>query len=289
MIRLGLLIFVTLTAHAASPVRVLIVDGQNNHKWRETTPALVEILGRSPRFVTEVATTPPEKGDMSVFRPDFSKFDVVLLNYNGDDWAPEVRAAFLEFVRKGGGVVVYHAANNAFGDWPEFNDMIGLGGWGGRTEKSGPWLRWRDGKMMKVSEPGKSGSHGKRHDYAITTRAAAHPIMKGLPPVWMHVQDELYDRLRGPANVDVMLATAFSAPETGGTGEHEPILFTLKFGKGRVFHTALGHDRVAMECAGFQTTLLRGLEWAATGKVTLAAPKDFPGATEVRRQALAVR
>lgn len=276
-------------AEAAPPVRVLIVDGQNNHKWRETTPALVEILGRSPRFVTEVMTTPPEKGDMGSFRPEFAKFDVVLLNYNGDDWAAPVKAAFLDFVRQGGGVVVYHAANNAFGDWPEFNEMIGLGGWGGRTEKSGPWVRWRDGKMVKEQAAGKSGSHGKRHDYAITTRDTAHPIMKGLPPVWMHVEDELYDRLRGPGKIETMLATAFSAPETGGTGEHEPILFTLRFGKGRVFHTALGHDRVAMECVGFQTTLLRGLEWAGTGKVTLPVPKDFPAAGAVSRSALRAR
>jgi type 1 glutamine amidotransferase len=284
MTRRGLLFFVTLAAaQAAGPVRVLIIDGQNNHKWRETTPALVEILGRSTRFTTTVATTPPEKADMSSFVPDFSKCDVVLLNYNGDDWPATTREAFLKFVRNGGGVVVYHAANNAFAQWPEFNEIIGLGGWGGRTEKSGPWVRWRDGKMVKEQQPGRSGSHGKRHNYAIDTRAPEHPIMKGLPAKWMHVEDELYDRLRGPANIDVMLATAFSAPETGGTGENEPLLFTLKFGKGRIFHTGLGHDRVAMECVGFQTTLLRGLEWAATGKVTQKVPKDFPTATELKK------
>jgi uncharacterized protein len=275
---------------AAPKVRVLIVDGQNNHKWRETSPALVEIIGRDPkRFSVDVATSPPEKADMSAFRPDFAKYDVVLLNYNGDDWPAETRAKFLEFVRGGGGVVVYHAANNAFADWPEFNEMIGLGGWGGRTEKSGPWVRWRDGRMVKEQTAGRSGSHGKRHNYKIDTRAPRHPVMKGLPVAWLHVEDELYDRLRGPANIDVMLATAFSAPETGGTGEQEPILFTLQFGKGRIFHTALGHDRVAMECVSFEVTLLRGLEWAATGKVTQKVPKDFPTAVELRRHALAAK
>lgn len=276
---LGLLLAGSLLA---APVRVLIIDGQNNHKWRDTTPVLQEIVGGdSKRFSVEVATTPPAKGDMSGFRPDFTKCDVVLLNYNGDDWPAATREAFLAFVRKGGGVVVYHAANNAFGDWPEFNEMIGLGGWGGRTEKSGPWLRWREGKVVKEQLPGKSGSHGKRHAYAITARAPEHPILKGLPPVWMHAEDELYDRLRGPANIDVLLATAYSEPSTNGTGEHEPLLFTLKFGKGRIFHTGLGHDPVAMACVGFRTTLLRGLEWAARGKVTIPVPKNFPTATAV--------
>ena len=199
---------------AAAPVRVLLIDGQNNHPWRQTTPLLRQIVaGAGGRFTLEVASTPPEKGDMSVFRPDFQKFDVVLLNYNGDAWPAETREAFLTFVRRGGGVVIYHAANNAFADWPEFNQIIGLGGWGGRTEQSGPWVRWRDGRLVKEQLPGKSGSHGKRHPYVITLRAPQHPIVKGLPPEWLHATDELYDRLRGPANIDVLLATAYSAPE----------------------------------------------------------------------------
>lgn len=275
-----------LATATAADIRVLIIDGQNNHKWRDTSPWLVEILKQSGRFQTTVATTPPEKSDLSGFRPDFAQHQVVLLNYNGDPWPEPTRQAFLDFVRKGGGVVVYHAANNAFADWPEFNEIIGLGGWGGRTEKDGSYLRWRDGKIVKEALPGKSGSHGKQHAYAVTARDTTHPIMKGLPPVWMHAQDELYDRLRGPANIHRLLATAFSAPETGGTGEHEPVLFTLQYGKGRIFHTAFGHHKPAMECVGFQVTLLRGLEWAATGKVTIPVPADFPNATETKSRPL---
>ena len=83
-----------------------------------------------------------------------------------------------------------------------------------------------------------------------------------------------------------MLATAWSDPKTNGTGKHEPLLFAISFGKGRVFHTALGHnngqDLTSQKCVGFITTLLRGTEWAATGKVTLPVPTDFPTATDVR-------
>ena len=94
----------------------------------------------------------------------------------------------------------------------------------------------------------------------------------------MHAEDELYDRLRGPAENLTVLATAYSDPSTRGTGKHEPILMTVQYGRGRVFHTTLGHHTLAMQCAGFITTLQRGAEWAATGKVTQAVPEDFPGA-----------
>jgi type 1 glutamine amidotransferase len=97
----------------------------------------------------------------------------------------------------------------------------------------------------------------------------------------MHAIDELYDSLRGPAKNVTLLATAFSAPETGGTGEEEPMLFTIQYGKGRVFHTTLGHDVAAMRCVGFIATFLRGTEWAASGKVTQKVPADFPDASKV--------
>jgi type 1 glutamine amidotransferase len=78
-----------------------------------------------------------------------------------------------------------------------------------------------------------------------------------------------------------VLATAWSDPGTGGTGEHEPILMVLSYGKGRVFHTTLGHDVEAMRCEGFIATLLRGVEWAASGKVTQKVPATFPSAAAV--------
>ena len=75
-----------------------------------------------------------------------------------------------------------------------------------------------------------------------------------------------------------IIATAFSSPELNGTGRHEPMLMVLDYGKGRVFHTTLGHEDYSFEGVGFQTTLLRGIEWAATGKVTIPVPEDFPTA-----------
>jgi type 1 glutamine amidotransferase len=260
-------------------LRVLIIDGQNNHDWKMTTPLLKKALENARIFEVDVATSPPTGADMSDFRPHFADYDVVVSNYNGDRWSKETERDFEAFVAGGGGFVSVHAANNSFTEWPEYNRMIGLGGWYGRTEKHGPYVYLDDkGKTVRDTSPGSGGHHGPQHEFQIRTRDAKHPIMKGLPPLWMHTKDELYDSLRGPAENLHILATAYSAPEFDGTRRHEPMLMTLDYGNGRIFHTVLGHADYSMNCVGFITTLQRGTEWAATGKVTLEVPKDFPTA-----------
>ncbi len=252
-------------------IRALIVDGQNNHQWQTTTPLIKATLESTGRFQVDVATAPGKGGDMSKFNPQFADYQVVVSNYNGEPWSAATKAAFVDFVHGGGGFVCVHAADNSFPEWPEYNAMIGLGGWGGRSEKSGPYVRWRDGKFDRDEQAGRGGSHGKRHAFEVIVRDTLHPITRGIPTSWMQAEDELYAELRGPASNMAVLATAFSDKATGGTGEHEPMLMVIPFGKGRVFHTTLGHDAVAMSGAGFQITLQRGAEWAATGEVTQPA------------------
>ena len=269
-------------ALAAPPIRALIIDGQNNHDWRQTTPVLKKILEEGGRCQVDVVTTPPKGGDFSAFRPDFARYQVVISNYNefpdGSKWPAEVQTAFEAFVRSGGGFVSYHAADNAFPEWRAYNLMTGIGGWLGRNEKSGPFWYFRDGKLVSDPSPGAAGSHGERKSFPVVIRDRHHPITRGLPETWMHVGDELYARMRGPGQQMTVLATAFSDPANRGTGHDEPMLLAIRYGKGRVFHTTLGHDVPAMECVGFITTLQRGAEWAATGKVTVKVPADFPTA-----------
>ena len=268
---------------AAAPMKALIVDGQNNHDWKASTPHLKQILEETGLFTVDVVTTPPKGGDMNMFRPKFSDYAVVVSNYNGEEWPEETKNAFTGFVRGGGGFVVIHAADNAFPGWKEYNEMIGLGGWEGRNEQSGPWVYW-DKKIIRDASPGRGGDHGSIHAFQVVTRFSDHPITRGLPPVWMHANDELYNRLRGPAQNLTVLATAYDNPDIRGSGRHEPVLFTIDYGKGRVFHTTLGHvrgDLLAQRCVGFVVTFQRGTEWAATGKVTQKVPANFPNPEQV--------
>ena len=213
---------------------------------------------------------------MGSFKPAFSKYKVIVSNYNGERWSSETETAFDNYVKKGGGFVSVHAADNAFPEWPAYNEMIGVGGWGDRTEKSGPYIRFRDGKMLLDPTPGRGGSHGKQHEFVVEALQPKHPILRGLPTRWLHTQDELYDRLRGPAKSVQVLATSMSTRETNGSGEIEPMLMTISYGKGRVFHTVLGHSVVSIQCVGFATTFQRGVEWVATGRVTQKVPANFP-------------
>jgi type 1 glutamine amidotransferase len=259
------------------PIRVLIIDGQNNHEWKVTTPLLEKALESARIFNVDVATSPPTGADMSRFRPKFADYDVVVSNYNGDRWSAQAEKDFEAYVNDGGGLVSVHAANNSFPEWPAYNRMTGLGGWYGRTEKHGPYVYLDEkGEVVKDTTPGPGGNHGPQHEFQIRTRDENHPIMKGLPPVWMHAKDELYEKLRGPAENMQILATAYASPEYDGTGRHEPMMMTLDYGGGRVFHTVLGHADYSINCVGFIATLQRGTEWAATGEVTQEVPKDFP-------------
>ena len=268
---------------AASPIRVMLLDGQSGgayHAWQLTTPVLKKELDETGLFQVTVVTAPKSGEDFSSFHPEFGDFQVVVSNYDAPEWPAELEAQFEQYMKNGGGLVIVHAADNAFADWPAFNQMIGIGGWRKRDEKSGPHWYFQDGKLASDTLPGSAGMHGARLPFAVTTRDATHPIMRGLPPVWMHYADELYGALRGPGGMEV-LATAHSEPGNSGTGHDEPMLMVLKYGKGRIFHTTMGHDAAALSCGGFMTTFQRGTEWAATGKVTQKIPATFPSENTV--------
>jgi type 1 glutamine amidotransferase len=261
---------------AAEKLRALIVDGQNNHAcWPKTTQMMKQYLEDTGLFTVDVVTHAPQGADPA-FKPEFTSYQVVVSNFGhgAAEWPAETKAAFEDYVRGGGGLVVVHAADNAFPHWPAYNMMIGLGGWGGRNEASGPYVYFDEaGRLVRDTRPGPGGSHGPQSEFPVVIRDGEHPVTKGMPVSWMHAKDELYDSLRGPAENMAVLATAWSPK----TKRHEPMMMTISFGKGRVFHTPLGHETYSQECVGFITTLQRGCEWAATGGVSQDIPADFPG------------
>lgn len=287
-------------------IRVMILTGQSSrhHNWAVSSAAVERMLGAAhstgsgqapstgsgprPLFDVTVIRSPEAGSDMSSFAPPFSRYDVVVMDYEGSDWPAPTRTAFAGYVADGGGLVLLHAANNAFPAWPEFLEISGVGGWGGRDETWGPMVRWRDGQATLDTTTRGTAMHPPRHDFLVVSRAPDHPIMRGLPAAWMHAADEIYSRLRGPAVNLQVLATASASTGVGGTGEHEPMLMTIRYGKGRVFHNTLGHagadDSVsvsALSCVGFIVSIQRGTEWAATGRVTQHVPADFPTDTRV--------
>lgn len=298
-------VLLSLSASSADKLKALVVDGQNNHAvWPKSTVMMKQYLENSGLFEVDVMRTrfisnykreeswlplagagESEGKDKPVpdpnFSPDFSKYNIVVSNFGfgAADWPEQTRRNLEEYMKNGGGLVAVHAANNSWGNWTEFNKMIGLGGWGGRNEKSGPYVYYdAEGNVVREDGPGKCGGHGPQGEFLITMRDKTHPITKDLPDFWMHSKDECYSLLRGPAENMTILATAADTPELQKAGRNEPMLMTIQYGKGRVFHTTLGHDTEAFEGVGFIVTFLRGSEWAATGKVTQAIPKDFPSA-----------
>jgi type 1 glutamine amidotransferase len=333
-------------------IRVLIIDGQNNHDWKATTPVMKKALLECGRFTVDVATAParpqepqkpqppqkpkeptkPKDNDpealkkykaalenynkqlakyqetkdnfeknkaallqqyeaakeafeakkaiytlaMKQFHPKLNNYDVVLSNYNGDTWSKEFQDDLEKQLKSGKiGLVIVHAANNSFGNWVEYNLMIGMG-W--RGEKFGKRLKVDENGQTVIVPAGQDQGSGHRYSgpFQITLRDTVHPVTKGMPPEWMHFNDELYDNMRGPIENVHLLATAYSK----GTNTNEPMIWTVSYGKGKVFHTPMGHDTNAMKCVGFITTLQRGTEWAASGAVTIPIPQNFPTATK---------
>lgn len=263
-------------------IRALILTGQNNHDWRATTPVLRMLLLNSGRFDVRVNEEPTGMTSATL-----APYDVVILNYNGPRLGQVGEKALENFVRSGKGLVGVHGANWAF------SGLVVLG------ENSNPTdileLPWTEFKSMiggVWSEKPPASGHAPRHKFQVKIVQANHPITAGLHSPF-EADDELYHNIHMAPNADI-LATAFDDPrntpepaaanvsdpsgqgtapapgkmphlDMNPTGKDEPMLWTVRYGKGRTFYTALGHDVKAMEMPGFAITFVRGVEWAATG------------------------
>jgi type 1 glutamine amidotransferase len=265
------------------PVRVLIVDGFSNHNWQLNTQLIKDIIEPTGLFEVDVSTAPEtiDAPGWDDWRPDFAAYDVVVQTCNSlgnrPSWPEPVKAAFVEYVRNGGGVYIWHAGNNSFEEWPEYNDIIGLG-W--RKADFGYAITIDENEKVVRIPPGegeKTG-HGPRHD-TVVRRLGDHPIHKGMPRAWMTPDIEVYYYARGPAKNLQVLSYGINPKNN----MNWPLEWTVKYGKGRVYNSTFGHvwkndegmpDR--MRCVGLQTIIIRTLEWLAGKDITWPVPEDFP-------------
>ncbi|MEO5715503.1 MAG: ThuA domain-containing protein [Luteolibacter sp.] len=268
-------------------VRLLLVDGFSNHNWQLNTALIRDIVEPTGLFTLDVSTSPPTKDSpgWDTWRPRFSDYDVVIQTCNdingGPSWPDEVETDFENHVRNGGGVFIYHSANNAFPGWDAYNHIIGLG-W--RKPDQGIALAvGQDGAIIRIpAGEGKATGHGERVD-AVITRIGDHPIHEGLPRKWKTPDIEIYHYARGPAENVEVLSYAYDVK----TDMRWPIEWTVSYGKGRVYTATYGHvwkddtQPERMRCAGVQTVMIRALWWLARRDEKLPVPADFPTETAV--------
>jgi mono/diheme cytochrome c family protein len=261
-------------------IPVLLIGGQNNHDWQKSNAFLMAFLATQKHLVVEESNTPPAKAPKeawAAWKPDFSKYGAVLLNYNGEMWPDDMKAALEKYLNDGGGVMPLHAANNSFTGWNGFEQAVGLL-W--RPKEFGASVFFDvQGKLQREeANQGRGMGHGGQYDWKMTVRDTNHPITAGMPVTWIHRYDELYHGQRGPADKLNILLSAFSDPTKGGTGKDEPIVWWVPVGKGKMLTNVMGHvgDTACLSCVGYQTVLLRSIEWLAKGSCTTVIPADFP-------------
>jgi len=220
----------------AAKIKVLIITGDDVdvHPWKETTAAVRKILEDSGRFDVQVSEDLKPLESTSAL----GAYDVLILNrYNRTAPLSDAgKKILLDFVRGGKGIFVQHLASASFPKWKEFGKLCGR-----------YWVM------------GTSG-HGKRSVFAAEITNDEHPITEGLKG--FKADDELYAKLQGSGPINVLIEA-----KSDWSGNSEPLLFWLPYGQGHVVHSAFGHDTKAIATPEVTTVILRGVEWAATGKV----------------------
>ncbi|UCD61522.1 MAG: ThuA domain-containing protein [Flavobacteriaceae bacterium] len=296
VIAITLLIYSTGNGQSEKRTQILILQSYDHHDSEFQAYTFEKILHQTGNYHIDKIVGTEEKFwyDQEI---NFKDYDLIVSSGLGHDNIPMDIASKLEqYIKEGGNMVLVHQGVTSFAsqNWPVFQKIIGFGWYG---SASGTHTYWDDSTKTWIETPrfhGVAPAHGKQHEFVVQVRDTEHPITKGIPLEWMHGMDEFYHGMRGSKENVEILATAFSDINMWGSGRHEPIAWTSKYGAGRVFVTVLGHvfqekyadgvpginsfenKNLAIHCVGFQSLFARGVEWAATGSVSIGFPWNFP-------------
>ncbi|NPA37255.1 MAG: ThuA domain-containing protein [Chlorobi bacterium] len=261
-------------------LRALIVTGPDG-SGNTAKSALQKILENSGKFNVEIAESPAEGQDMSIYSPDFTSFDVVVLDYIGEKWPSETRERFVKYVKDGGGVLVFGESAYAFPDWDEYGRLIGIGG--NRDNSAAPYMYLNgNGEIMTYESINDTvNATTAVHDFVIQVTGSGGPVFEGMNHRWLHLADVLHSDLKLLSDSVTVLAMAYANRKSGGNGKNMPVMAENVFGKGRVFSVFIGclkegASPAALQDAGLILAVQRGAEWAATGQVTQQLPEDLP-------------
>jgi len=245
LILAALLIAILPSCNKTKGINTLIITGQNENIRMVSSETVKTILDETGIFSTKLLVTPPAAEDLSGFSPKFSKYDLVVVDYDGIAWPQKATDALMEFLKAGGGLVLCNS-------------------------KIEPFIQLPD-----------SIREAKRNTFEVRNQDSSHPVLSGLPARWVQPNDLIVRGLKlAGDNVEVLATAAEGGPR--GPRNPETILAARKVGEGRIFATMVGtpdgEENDALHSAGFIITLQRGAEWAATGSVTQEVPSDFPTA-----------
>jgi len=229
-----------LTSVHAAKINVLLITGDDakSHNWKETAPATKQLLESSGKFNVTVRETAKALDDADALK----KYDLIyfhMFNVSTPTASDAGKENLLNFVKSGKGFVVAHLASASFKEWDEFKKLCG--------------------RFWGTTPKGKAG-HGPRSVFKAKIADKNDPITKGLAD--FDQDDELYAKMQGDAPIHVLVTA-----DSDWSKQTEPLVFTLNYGKGRVFHHTFGHDVKALQTPSVEKIIVRGTEWAATGTV----------------------
>lgn len=270
-------------------LKILLVTGEvtGEHDYRKSNEWLRTVLEATGRF--EVRITEAFAGSTAA---TLKPYHAVLLNYDGKKtpadteyirWGDETEDAFFNYIQNGGGLVLYHSSIALENNLPDRFKRV----WGAYL--TGPY-----------------GRRNPKDEMVVHIADGSNPITKGLPESFFVINDDFLAGVTTHPEAELtVLATVFDTLENyrvpnfppkhqpveipdgklenlPGINTQQPISWTNRYGNGRIFALSLGHEIETLWRVPYMVMLCRGLEWAATGEVTIEPP-DRTGENRLKK------